>query len=422
MSAPILDRPVSRVVTGRPRVSRPVVAPELRRSDNPAAAVLRAAVGGPISRDNAARATGLSIATVNRQVAALLAAGLLRERADLTAAGAVGRPRVPFEIDHDAYLTIGIHIGAAATKIVAADLRGRILGGLAIATPQTGQDFAVTTVARSAKAFLQRWHRRTPLWAGVAIGGRVDTHTGLVDHPKLAWQGAPLGQVLGDVLELPVSVAPHVEAMAASELLLPTFDARGPEQPADQPGSSLYFYVRETAGIAVTLDGRVHTPSNGPGSIAHLPTGSDVQCTCGRRGCLEVTVGDRALQARAVGRGIIPAHNGTAGTTIADLYRAAESGSAGARELLAERATMLGQTVALVRDMLNPDRVVLGGQAFTGYRPALGHVARAFTQSTQLPPTDIRVSGFGGKVQEFAAVVTSLSAIYADPLTALRRI
>ncbi|TDP32281.1 ROK family transcriptional regulator [Nocardia ignorata] len=422
MSAPILDRPISRVVTGRSRVSRPVVAPELRRGDNPAAAVLRAAVGGPISRDNAARATGLSIATVNRQVAALLSAGLLRERPDLTAAGAVGRPRVPFEIDHDAYLTIGIHIGAAATKIVAADLRGRILGGLAIATPQTGQDFAVTTVARSAKAFLQRWHRRTPLWAGVAIGGRVDTHTGLVDHPKLAWQGAPLGQVLGDVLELPVSVAPHVEAMAASELLLPTFDARGPEQPADRPGSSLYFYVRETAGIAVTLDGRVHTPSNGPGSIAHLPTGSDVQCTCGRRGCLEVTVGDRALQARAVGRGIIPAHNGTVGTTIADLYRAAESGSDGARELLAERATMLGQTAALVRDMLNPDRVVLGGQAFTGYRPALGHVARAFTQSTQLPPTDIRVSGFGGKVQEFAAVVTSLSALYADPLAALRRV
>ncbi|MGW5318725.1 ROK family protein [Nocardia thailandica] len=426
MSAPILDRPgVSRAGSGRARAVRPVVAPELRRSDNPAAAVLRTSASGPVSRDNAARATGLSIATVNRQVAALLTAGLLRERPDLTAAGAVGRPRVPFEIDHEAYLTLGIHIGAAATKIVAADLRGRILGGLAIATPQTGQEFAVTTVARSAKAFLQRWHRRKPLWAGIAIGGRVDALTGVVDHPKLGWQGAPIGAVLSEVLELPVSVAPHVEAMAASELLLPTVDARRVDRTAGtdpQRGSSLYFYVRETAGIAVTLDGRVHTPSNGPGSIAHLPTGSDVQCDCGRRGCLEVTVGDRALHARAVGRGIVPAYNGTTPTAITDVYRAAESGSEDARELLAERATMLGQTVALVRDMLNPDRVVLGGQAFTGYRPAVAHAARAFTASTQLPPTDIRISGFGGKVQEFAAVVTSLSAIYADPLAALRRV
>ncbi|MFD0361969.1 ROK family protein [Nocardia sp. GCM10030253] len=416
-----LERPLSRVANGRVRVQRPVVAPELRIADNPAAAVLRAATGGPVSRDNAARTTGLSIATVNRQVSALLAAGLLRERPDLTASGAVGRPRVPFEIDHEAYLTLGIHIGAAATKIVAADLRGRILGGLAIATPQTGQDFATTTVARSAKAFLQRWHRRKALWAGVAIGGRVDPLTGVVDHPKLEWKGAQIGAVLGEVLELPVSVAPHVEAMAASELLLPTPDQRDARGAGPERGSSLYFYVRETAGVAVTLDGRVHTPSNGPGSIAHLPTGSDVVCPCGRRGCLEVTVGDRSLHARAVGRGIIPAYNGTAGSTIADLYRAAEAGSEPARELLAERATTLGQTVALVRDMLNPDRVILGGQAFTGYRPAVAHVARAFQQSSSLPPTDIRISGFGGKVQEFAAVVTSLSALYADPLSAMRR-
>ncbi|QIS01185.1 ROK family protein [Nocardia brasiliensis] len=424
MSLPTLERSTARVTNGRVRIQRPVVAPELRLGDNPAAAVLRAATGGPVSRDNAARTTGLSIATVNRQVSALLAAGLLRERPDLTASGAVGRPRVPFEIDHEAYLTLGVHIGAAVTKIVAADLRGRILGGLAIATPQTGQEFATTTVARSAKAFLQRWHRRKPLWAGVAIGGRVDPVTGVVDHPKLEWQGAQIGAVLGEVLELPVSVAPHVEAMAASELLLPTIESRdagsgraaGPER-----GSSLYFYVRETAGVAVTLDGRVHTPSNGPGSIAHLPTGSDVECTCGRRGCLEVTVGDRALHSRAVGRGIIPAHNGTAGSTIADLYRAAEAGSEPARELLAERATILGNTVAMVRDMLNPDRVILGGQAFTGYRPAVAHVARAFNQGSSLPPTDIRISGFGGKVQEFAAVVTSLSVLYADPLAAIRR-
>lgn len=413
MSLPTLERSVSRV-TGRARVQRPVVAPELRIADNPAAAVLRAATGGPVSRDNAARTTGLSIATVNRQVSALLAAGLLRERPDLTASGAVGRPRVPFEIDHEAYLTIGIHIGAAVTKIVAADLRGRILGGLAIATPQTGQEFATTTVARSAKAFLQRWHRRKALWAGVAIGGRVDPLTGVVDHPKLEWRGAQVGSVLAEVLELPVSVAPHVEAMAGSELLLPTGEPK--DQARVERGSSLYFYVRETAGVAVTLDGRVHTPSNGPGSIAHLPTGSDVECPCGRRGCLEVTVGDRSLHSRAVGRGIIPAHNGTAGSTIADLHRAAEAGSESARELLAERATILGHTVAMVRDMLNPDRVILGGQAFTGYRPAVAHVARAFNQGSTLPPTDIRISGFGGKVQEYAAVVTSLSVLYADPL------
>ncbi len=55
--------------------------------------------------------------------------------------------------------------------------------------------------------------------------------------------------------------------MAASELLLSTDRAEAPT-----PGTTgLYFYARETAGIAITFEGRVHTPSSGPGSIAHLP-------------------------------------------------------------------------------------------------------------------------------------------------------
>src|SRR5690348_3715675 len=138
MSSPTLERSLSSTAPARVTPTRPAVRPELRIAENPAAAVLRAATRGPIFRDIATQTTGLSIATVNRQVSALLSAGLLRERADLTASGAVGRPRVPFEIDHESYVTLGVHIGSAVTRIIAADLSGKILGGLEIATPQVG--------------------------------------------------------------------------------------------------------------------------------------------------------------------------------------------------------------------------------------------------------------------------------------------
>jgi predicted NBD/HSP70 family sugar kinase len=397
----------------RPR-ARPVVPADFRLADNPAAAVLRATVTqGPISRDVAARATGLSIATVNRQVTALLAAGLLRERADLTESGAIGRPKVPFEVDYESYVTVGIHIGAAVTKIIAADLRGRILGGLETSTPRTGQDLGLAAIARRAHAFADRWHKRRPLWVGVAVGGRVEPNSGVVDHPRLGWRQAPVGAVIGHALGLPVSVSAHVEAMAAAELLL----APAASEEHDPRAGSLYCYARETAGVALTLDGRVHTPSSGPGSIAHLPAGSDVPCECGRTGCLEATVSDRAVLDRAVADGIVPA----ADATIAQVYRAAAGGSAAAHELLTERAATLGRTVAVLRDMLNPDRVILGGQAFTDYPAGLPHVAAAFAGATALPRTDIRVSGFGNRVQEFAAGVTSLATLYADPLVAIRR-
>lgn len=151
--------------------------------------MLRAAARGPIFRDSAARTTGASIATVNRQVSALLSAGLLRERADLTVSGAVGRPRVPVEVDTDSFATVGVHIGCGVTRIVAADLSGRILGGLEIATPQTGQQAALTIVARSARAFLTGYR------AGGRCGSGSPYRDGWTPPPARStthgWAGGP---------------------------------------------------------------------------------------------------------------------------------------------------------------------------------------------------------------------------------------
>ena len=66
---------------------------------------------------------------VNRQVIALLEAGILRERrAELAVTGAICRPRVTVEVKHEPCLTLGIHIVARTTSIVATDLFGRTAG------------------------------------------------------------------------------------------------------------------------------------------------------------------------------------------------------------------------------------------------------------------------------------------------------
>ncbi|CRZ16324.1 ROK family protein [Mycolicibacterium neworleansense] len=185
-----------------------IVAPSLKVPDAAAASVFSAVrTRGPIARDAIAQLTQLSIATVNRQVTALLEAGILRERADLAVSGAIGRPRVPVEVNHEPYLTLGIHIGARTTSIVATDLFGRTLDVVETPTPSGSQSAALATLASSARRYLSRWHRRRPLWVGVAAGGVVDSATGYLDHPRLGWADAPVGPVLAEALALPVSVA-----------------------------------------------------------------------------------------------------------------------------------------------------------------------------------------------------------------------
>src|SRR6202012_5163282 len=200
------------------RLHRQILPPSLHLAESAAAAVFRAVrLRDPVGRDVIASVTSLSIATVNRQVIALLEAGLLRERADLAVPGAIGRPRVPVEFNHEPFMTLGIHVGARTTSIVATDLFGRTLDAVETPTPRTSQGPALAALADGARRYLRRWHRRRALWVGVAIGGSVDGATGRGDHPRLGWREAPVRPVLGEALERPVSVPPHAEPMAAAE-------------------------------------------------------------------------------------------------------------------------------------------------------------------------------------------------------------
>ena len=391
--------------------------PSLHLSDSAAASVFRAVrLRGPVGRDVIAGVTSLSIATVNRQVIALLEAGLLRERADLAVSGAIGRPRVPVEVNHEPFVTLGIHIGARTTSIVATDLFGRTLDTVETPTPLNAAGPALASLADSAARYLRRWHRRRPLWVGVAIGGTVDSSTGHVDHTRLGWRQAPVGPVLADALGLPVSVASHVDAMAGAELLL------GMRRFAPSSPTSLYVYARETVGYALVIGGRVHCPASGPGTIAPLPVHSEL---LGGTGQLESTVSDEAVLAAARRLRVLPSppttRTGGSATAITDLLRVARAGNRQANELLAERARVLGEAVALLRDLLNPDELVVGGQAFTEYPEGMEAVEAAFTARSVLPSRDIRVTVFGNRVQEAGAGIVSLGGLYADPLSAMRR-
>ncbi len=402
---------------GRRRAHPRVLAPSLQIANTAAATVFSTVrQHGPVAREVIASTTSLSIATVNRQVTALLEAGLLRERADLAVAGAIGRPRRPVEVNLEPFLTLGMHIGARITSIAATDLFGRTLDVVETATPRGRPESALASLAGSASHYLSRWHKRRPLWVGVAIGGAVDANTGYVDHPRLGWAGAPVGPVLADALGLPVSVAAHVDAMAGAELLL------GVRRPSSDASTSLYVYARETVGFALVIGGRVHSPTGGPGTIAGLPASSEL---LGGSGLLESTVSDEAVLAAARRLRVVPGdatpRTGAATTALTGLLRAARTGNPRAAELLTERARVLGEAVALLRDLLNPDDLVVGGQAFTEYPEGMTTVQEAFAGRSVLPPRAIRVTAFGNRVQEAGAGAVSLGGLYADPVAALRR-
>ena len=157
------------------------------------------------------------------------------------------------------------------------------------------------------------------------------------------------------------------------------------------------MYARETVGYALSIGGRVHSPASGPGTIAALPAHSEL---LGGTGQLESTVSDEAVLIAARKARIIPAD----GPGVDDDRRCCgrpRQGNEQARALLAERARVLGEAVALLRDMLNPDDLVVGGQAFTEYPEGMRLVEAAYREAfgaarPRHPGDGVRQPGAGG--------------------------
>jgi predicted NBD/HSP70 family sugar kinase len=344
---------------------------------------------GPISRDELARRTGLSSATVNRTVAAMLRAGLLAERPDEVMVGANGRPGIPVEVDGGSFATLGFHLGHGVDTVAIGDLAGRVLVQRRIARPlHSAPDLAA--LAEVSAALLGALPERAPLAAGL-VAPWLD----------LGLDRTALGEELGELLGLDVTTAEHVAAIAATEFL---------HRRPGTGGVTLYVYARNTVGFALAVDKGAVTEVSRVGSLTHFPAGPDTPCECGRTGHLAANYSDHALVARAVGVGAL-----TPDATIDDLIAGAGSDRR-ARALLEERAVAMGRVAAIVRDMVSPHRVVLVGQGFTAYPPALAATLDAFHAHSAGAEIELSVTRFGGGIQAASACTIALGPVYDDPL------
>ncbi|MEV0085063.1 ROK family transcriptional regulator [Saccharopolyspora sp. NPDC050642] len=375
------------------------------RETNAAAVLGAIRQAGPLSRAAIERRIALSTPTVSRQVTTLIDLGIVREVPELTRFGAVGRPRVPVDIDETVLAACGVHVGVSTTTIGLADLRGRLLAGETIPTPAGVPEDALDFLADRIRAFLRRRPERGAVGIGLVTGGHVDPERGVVDHERLGWHRVRARDLLERATGRPVHLDGHLPAMATAELLFGLRQA---------PRSVLYFYARQVVGVALVTGGRLHRGPGRAGDIAHLAAGTDVPCPCGRTGCLEASVSEQAVVRRAVDAGVI------AQPDIRLLHAAAAAGDPGADRILAARARTIGRAVAVLRDIIDPDLVVLGGQAITDSLEHLDDLRHGFADHTALPGADPpAVTRFGPDVQAVAACTSVLAHLYDRPLTLL---
>jgi predicted NBD/HSP70 family sugar kinase/biotin operon repressor len=307
---------------------------------------------GVASRADIARSTGLSRSTVSSIVADLQHGGLVvdRENGGREAAGS-GRPPALIGLDASAGLAVGIDFGKRHLAVALADLSHEILAEewVVMADDYAAEEGMVQAAGLIARLLDEAGgDRRRILGVGMGIPGPVH-ESGIVGSSAIlpGWTGTSPAERMAELLELPVRAGNDANLGALAEY---TWGAGR--------GSTSVVYLKLATGIGagIVIDGRLFEGAGGTaGEIGHTTVAEtgDI-CRCGNRGCLETYAGAVAIA------GLLSRSFGQELGAQQALDRALD-GDPGCQRALADAGRHIGVAVANLCNLVNPERIVVGG-------------------------------------------------------------
>lgn len=256
---------------------------------------------------------------------------------------------------------VGIDIGG--TKIAGAlvDLEGRIVRESRVPTPAAdGEDIVEAVVA----LVTELTQGVDAMGVGVAAAGFIDAdQSTIVYAPNLSWRNEPLKAKLEAQLSIPVIIENDANAAGWAEFKYGA--GRGTKHMA-------MLTIGTGVGGAVIVDSKMLRGGFGiAGELGHIRVVPEGRlCGCGAKGCIEQYGSGTALLRSARELADSDSQEGNALRKLRDeageltgeqVYHAILQSDPGALRLLGELGGWLGQTIASLSAVLDPEVVVIGG-------------------------------------------------------------
>lgn len=314
-----------------------------------------------LSRTELVDATGLSAQTITNITRRLLDDRFIEE-AGRTIQGP-GKPRTTLRLNATSRLSIGVHLDPAMMTFVLLDFTGAVIARSARRMPADDARRIIAAMAGAIRDLIDESgvEPEAIIGIGVATPGPLDAEHGtVVDPPKLhSWHRVPLRDALAEATGLRVTLEKDTTAAAVAELWT-----------GDHPpeGSFLFVYLGIGIGTALVIDGDVvKGASRNAGEVGHIivdPRGPE--CACGQRGCVEVVCTPQAIVERAERAGVfaddrVGSDAESVDARFTELCDRAAGGDRDASAVLDQSVRDLAVLISALTNMLDIDRVVLGG-------------------------------------------------------------
>ena len=196
---------------------------------------------------------------------------------------------------------------------------------------------------------------------GIGVAGQVETETGIMlEAPNLpGCEGIPIGQELSVRINVPITLDNDANLAALAEFCYGA--GRGVTE-------MLMVTLGTGVGGGLILRGKIyHGAKGGAGEFGHIIVQRDgALCGCGRRGCVEAYVGTQGIlrqvqEELASGRKSVLKEIEPENLTPRHVGEAGAAGDVVAIAVLREVGIVLGIGLGSVANLLNIQRVVVGG-------------------------------------------------------------
>ncbi|EKO3991336.1 ROK family protein [Vibrio fluvialis] len=316
---------------------------------------------GPISRIDLSKESELAPASITKITRELIEAHLIHETT-VQESISRGRPAVGLQTNNEGWQFLSMRLGRGYLTIALHELGGDVLIDTKIDIHEIDQDDVLERLLFEIDEFFQTYAAQLDRVTSIAITlpGLVNSDQGIVlQMPHYNVANLALGPEIYKATGLPVFVANDTRAWALAEKLF------GHSQDVD---NSVLISIHHGLGAGIILDGRVLQGRHGNiGELGHIqidPNGK--RCHCGNIGCLETVASSQAIREQvaerlAAGEASSLSEKAHEDITIEDICAAAAEGDPLAVDVVETLGRYLGSAIAIVINLFNPEKVLIGG-------------------------------------------------------------
>ena len=274
---------------------------------------------------------------------------------------------------------------------------------------------SLDTLCTLIQAFLKGLKKDQVAGIGINLSGRINYKTGY-SYSFFNFSEEPLSKIMEDTLGIPIYLENDSRAMAYGEFC---------NGAVGQEKDVLYINMDYGIGMGVMINGQLYYGKSGfAGEFGHIHAfNNEIICHCGKKGCLETEASGQALVrlfSERLGAGASSIVTKTSKKSqdflLDDIIEAANHDDVLAIECIAVVGEKMGEGIATLINLFNPDLVILGGSlSATGAYIRLPVKSAIFKYSLSLVSneTQLKMAELGEKAGVMGACLLVRNRLFA---------